>query len=196
MRDAFAEAMAALVSKLSPSAQLRRREITDQLRALILESLDISITEARRLLAKGKDCADALTSFLLVRQQIETQDIRNLAGVGLMKLELEAGKVDDARQYFSREAQSKKKELQGQIVALAVEDLELMERELWRLGLETDGQQGKDYTEASFLVRTLREQMQTQGDPIDAKPSGLLGMLIEAASSSAENEVQKHSQGN
>lgn len=194
MPDA-SEVMAAIVSKLSPSAQLRRSEITKELRAVVIESLDISISEVRRLLAEGENCADALTSYLLVKQQTETQGIRNLTSVGVMGLVLEAGKVDDARQHFSTEAEVRKKDLQDRIVALGAEDLELMEHELWRLGLETSGQEGQIYTEVSFGLRALREQMQTQSDWVE-KPSGLVAMVVEVATSFAKDEVQRKSRGN
>ena len=195
MKQAVQDAMAAFVSKLSPSAQLRRRDLGGQLRELALKSLDVSISELRRLNAECEDLSAALAAFCLIRQQVETADVFNAISMSEVLIVADAAKSDKAKENFSAHAKLKKKALEDRMLALAGQYCELIEEELRRLGLETPGQEGRDYTEACALVRAMRQQMQTE-DVTDPKISGVLGTLKDLARSAAEDEVRRQAQAN
>lgn len=197
MRDPFGAASAALISKFSPTAQSKRKEIAAEFRALALKTLDVSIGELRRLIADtgNSDYSEMLSLNCLLRQQVETKDVLNPIAMGELLLQSDAAKSVGAKDYFSSAGQLKKKELEERMLILSRELMELMEQELLRLGFETSGQQGKEYIDASFLISSMRQQLQTE-ELHGSKMSGVLGLAVDSVRKSAEDKVRKQSQRN
>jgi hypothetical protein len=183
-----------VIAKFSPEARARRTEIHERVRALGIESLDLSISELRRLSREGEDYPDELAVVELLRQRLEFLDFADVMNCGATMLLSDSTK-SIAKEKYSADVQARRKAIVEQVHTLGLENLSLSVRELRRLALESIGQESRDYGVAASMLWMMGQQMQAEG-PHSSEVKGMAGMVLDLMKSAANDEVNKRSQNN
>lgn len=195
MREAIEQAMAELVSQFTPEARARKLAIAKRAGELAKETMCISLDELQRLLDAGRsDLHQTFHSFLAARTQLAREGISSPLNAGYVAVLLDAGR--NVTDLYSESAAQRKAEIEGELFALAFEDLELSETELRRLALETPGAKGVEYAQASSLVASLRRELQSEDDLFNPKPASVLGNIIKTVKDAAVSEIRSFHRSN